>query len=115
MKKLFLLGILILFTASSVSAASLTFTWDPPTTAPTGYKLYYGKTSGTYTANVDMRNITTYTLANLDVSAGGTWYFAATAYVSDTSGTRESAYSNEVSVTFPIKPGNFKITITVSP
>jgi hypothetical protein len=118
--KRFLILTLVIFIffsfAPGVRAASITFVWDPPTggTTPTGYKLYYGKASKNYTTNIDVGNVTTYTIANLDISSGGTWFFAVTDYIGTTTKT-ESGYSNEVSVTFPVNPANFKITITVSP
>ena len=55
--------------------------------------------SGQYKSMVPVGMTTTYTVTNL--SAGQTYYFAATAY--DTTGI-ESAFSNEVSVTLPTNP-----------
>ena len=118
MKKFIVLLVLALALAAPLSAfaAALTFDWDvPPGTPPTGYKLYYGKAPGNYTNNLDMGTTKPYTLSNLDVSSGGVWYFAATAYIKDASGTRESAFSNEVNVAFPAAIKNFKITITITP
>ena len=66
--------------------------WDPNTEPDlSGYKLYYGLGSGSYTKMVDVGNQTNYTVGNLD--AGKTYYFAVTAY--NTSGY-QSGYSNEV-------------------
>ncbi len=80
------------------TSGTVTLTWDAPTTNEDGtplndlggYKVYYGRSSGSYTNSID---------AGLDNSIAigalsqGTWFFAVTAY--DTSGN-ESGYSNEV-------------------
>ena len=71
-----------------------TLTWDAEATPPTGYRIYYGTASGTYSQpfgqGLDVGNVTTHTVTGLK---GGTrYYFAATAF--DTNG--ESAPSNEV-------------------
>lgn len=81
----------------AAQAAGVTLSWTAPTTNTDGttltnlggYKLYYGRISGIYTAFIDVGNVTTYTMTGL---AAGTWYFVATAY--NTSGL-ESGYSNE--------------------
>ena len=86
---------------SSIGGASgtVTLAWDAPATNEDGtplndlggYKVYYGRSSRSYTNSID---------AGLDnsiaigVLSQGTWFFAVTAY--DTSGN-ESGYSNEVS------------------
>jgi PKD repeat protein len=62
-----------------------------------GYRLYYGQTSNGHTANVDVGNQATYTLASLP--DGATYYFAVKTY--NTAKTAESAASNEVSTTLP--------------
>jgi hypothetical protein len=56
-----------------------------------GYKLYYGESSGNYTASLDVGKPTTYTLQGLEV--GHTYYIAVSAY--DTAGN-ESALSAEL-------------------
>jgi hypothetical protein len=118
MKKFLLtfLLLLIIATSANAKAASITFTWDPSTgITPTGYKLYWGTSSRTYSINIDVGNVTTYTWSNLDVTAGGTFYSTATAYLKDANGKLiESGYSNEVSIQFPKIPGNFKYTILIS-
>jgi hypothetical protein len=76
-----------------------TLTWDPPTTNAdgtpltdlAGYKIYYGTLTRNYTKVINVGNVTTYTIENLNPD---TYYFAVTAY--DNSGN-ESGYSNEVS------------------
>jgi hypothetical protein len=100
-----LLFFLSLFNAYNLYAANVTLTWIPPTTkadgAPltdlAGYKIYYGVSSGSYTQNIDVGNITTYTVTNL--STGTAYYFATTAY--DAS-SNESSFSNEVSKTIAV-------------
>jgi hypothetical protein len=89
------LGILLLTTWAR--AGDVTLAWDANTeTNLSGYKLYYGASSRTYTASVSVGNVTTYRLT--DLNAGQTYFFAATAI--NTSGI-ESGYSNEVSYTVP--------------
>ena len=107
--KLFTVSLLLMLTISYAPAAEAgqaIVTWDPPTTNEdgtpltdlAGYRLYYGRASGTYSTTVDVHNVRTYTVTNL---AEGTWFFAATAY--DTTGN-ESRYSNEVSKALKVAP-----------
>jgi hypothetical protein len=56
-----------------------------------GYRIYYGRSSGTYDHSIDVGNVTIYTLTGL--TPGQTYYVAAVAY--DTSND-QSGYSNEV-------------------
>ncbi|MFO7708481.1 MAG: choice-of-anchor U domain-containing protein [Desulfobacterales bacterium] len=87
--------------ASDASAADVTLAWDPNSeTDLAGYRLHYGAASGSYSVHIDVRNVTTYTVTGL--TAGQTYYFAATAY--NTSGN-ESGYSNSVSYTVPVVNG----------
>ena len=82
----------------------ITFTWDASEDA-TGYKIYYGSESRTYSSYVDVGNVTTYTMT-IPV---GSYFFAATAYASTSAGVLESDYSNEVSDTIrPNAPGTFR-------
>src|SRR4029453_6643087 len=89
------------FATTPAQAAQVQLAWDAPVQADgtpvpnlAGYKLYSGSQSGQYQAPVSVGLTTTYTVTNL--SAGQTYYFAAKAY--DSTG-KESAFSNEVSVT----------------
>jgi endo-alpha-N-acetylgalactosaminidase len=91
------------FAATPAQAQQVQLAWDAPLQANgtpvtnlAGYKLYVGSQSGQYKSTVPVGMTTTYTVTNL--SAGQTYYFAATAY--DMTGS-ESAFSNEVSVTLP--------------
>ena len=99
MKKLILIfSVFVLISLPVMAgAASLTFAWDASPDTPTGYKLYYSKIHRSYDHSVDVGNVLTYTLT-LDVTAGGTWFFSATAY----NATTESVFSNEVSETYAV-------------
>jgi len=78
------------------TAASVRLAWDanPVTDEVTGYRLYYGPKSQTYTNTTDVGSVTTATITTL--APGTTYFFAVTAY--NASGL-ESDYSNEVSYT----------------
>jgi hypothetical protein len=85
--------------------ASVILTWDPnnePDIA--GYKIYYGKASGTYESVIDVGNQTTYTIPGF--LEGVDYYFTVTAY--NTYGL-ESSFSDEVSY-----PGPPSVTISLS-
>jgi hypothetical protein len=85
--------IMIGIIASNALAAQATLAWDPNTESDlAGYRIHHGTTSGSYTVHTDVHNVTSYTVTGL--TAGQTYYFAATAY--DASGN-ESGYSNPVS------------------
>jgi hypothetical protein len=104
MKKQHIICLYILFTiivslnASVAFSGFTTLSWDAPTTNAdgtpltdlAGYKVYYGTPSRNYSQNIDVGNVTTYTVDNL--TEGLTYYFAVTAY--DTGGN-ESGFSNE--------------------
>lgn len=80
-------------------AAQVSLAWDAvttnadgsPCTDLSGYKIYFGTTSGQYSSSRDVGNLVTYHLTGL--STGTTYFIATSAY--DTSGM-ESEYSNEV-------------------
>ncbi len=93
----FLQCVLILLSTIPAHAAQVTLQWDAnaePHVA--GYRLYCGTASRVYSLNIDVGNMTSCTISNLE--DGKTYYFAATAY--DTSYT-ESGYSNELFFTSP--------------
>jgi hypothetical protein len=91
-----LLGCLLI-SPTWLHSAQVGLTWDPNSeTDLAGYKIYWGLSSGNYSQNVDVGNVTIYTIPNL--SDGQTYYFAATAY--STAG-RESGFSNEVVYSVP--------------
>jgi hypothetical protein len=126
-------GLLVLLVLTSfilqpenAHAGQVSLAWDAPTTNAdgtpltdlAGYKVYYGTASGSYSQNINVGNVTAYTISTLN---DGTYYFATTAY--DTSG-KESGYSDEVSKTVQTvqqytltvnKAGNGSGTLTSSP
>ncbi len=75
-------------------AGQLSLAWDPVAGA-TGYKLYYGTATGSYSSNVDAKNVTSYTVAGL--TNGARYYFAVQAY----NATATSGYSSEVNAVVP--------------
>lgn len=83
--------------AAPSEGKSITLAWDP-STGPnvSGYNVYYGTASGSYSKTISSGMATNATIT--DLTAGVTYYFAATAV--DTAGL-ESAYSNEVEFTMP--------------
>jgi hypothetical protein len=86
----------ILF-STSLFASSATLSWTAPTTSEdgtalndlAGYKIYYGTDSTSFSNSIDVKNVTTYQLANLTSELA--YYFAITAY--DIHGN-ESDHSN---------------------
>jgi fibronectin type 3 domain-containing protein len=81
---------------TALSSGTATLTWDPVTDLSVkGYKVYAGTNSGAYGAPVDVENVTTFQIINLQ--SGNTYYFAVTAYNS----AGESGYSNEVNKSIP--------------
>ena len=108
-----ILLISVLLNVSILSAGDAILSWDPPTTNAdgtpiedlAGYNIYYGTSSGSYSQNIDVGDVTTYIVAGLN---DGTYYFAVTAY--DTSGN-ESEYSNEVSKTIQAQTVQQTLTI----
>ncbi len=81
-----------------VMAAGITVRWNANTeTDLAGYNVYYGTSSGTYSACINVGNVTSYQIANL--TQGTTYYFIVTAL--DNAGN-ESTDSDEVSATLPL-------------
>ncbi len=92
---------------SSFAAGNVTLAWDAsPDASVTGYRVYYGVATASYTNSAAVGNATSATLANL--TDGVTYYFAATAY--DAAGT-ESPFSNEASYTVPVGSPNATPTL----
>ena len=84
-----------LVTASGDSVAGQAkLAWNAVTNA-TGYRLYYGTSSGNYSSNVDAANQTTITVPGL--TDGARYYFAVKAY----NGSTTSNFSNEASGVVP--------------
>ncbi len=90
---------------TTVQAASVNLAWnksvDP---VVTGYNLYYGRVSGTYTNKVSTGLATSAVTSGLFV--GVTYYFAATTH--NAAGV-ESSYSSEVAYTVPAQPQKVQI------
>ncbi|MBF0275692.1 MAG: hypothetical protein HQK84_10730 [Nitrospinae bacterium] len=81
--------------SATVSGSSVSISWTAATGA-SGYKVYYGTTSGTYlnaSTGANLGNTTSYTFTNIPA---GTYYLALKSY--DSSATL-SDYSTEISVT----------------
>lgn len=85
----------LFFSATLAFAETATVSWDANTESDlSGYKIYYGTSSGSYDDVVDVGNTTSFSINNLVV--GTTYFFVVTAF--DFSGN-ESGFSNEVSFT----------------
>jgi hypothetical protein len=95
---------LLSVTGGASAPGSVTLAWDAPTTNTdgtsltdlAGFKVYYGISSGNYTAVVNVGNVATYTVNSL--APGYTYYFNVTAY---NTSNLESNFANEVSKTIP--------------
>jgi F5/8 type C domain/Fibronectin type III domain len=109
-----ILFLVMAFMVPYAQAAQITLTWTKPTTNANGtpltdlagYKIYYGQASRSYGPGIDMHNVNSFTLSNLE--EGRTYYFAVTAY--DFSGN-ESKFSNEKSVTIPPPNENDEVVL----
>lgn len=90
------ISIPVTLTVSPVSAALTTssgtvatLSWAPNAEIDlAGYRLYVGTTSGVYGAPISVGNVTTYTVANLQL--GRTYYFAVSAV--DTAGNESQKF-----------------------
>lgn len=97
LRKIATLNLLFFFSVFSISisfAADIWIIWDPnnePDIA--GYKVYFGKKSRVYENSINVGNVTSYNLRNLNLDT--IYFFAVTAY--DTNGL-ESDYSEEIGV-----------------
>jgi len=99
LKKSFATRLLIMtslfFSTAFVFAETATVSWDANTESDlSGYKIYYGTSSGNYDDVLDVGNTTSFIINNLAV--GTTYFFVVTAY--DFS-ANESGFSGEVSFT----------------
>ena len=80
-------------------AGTAALTWTAPTGAVTGYRVYFGTTSRSYSQAFGSGNYVTTTSSTLSgLPSGYTYYFSVTAI--DATGV-ESAYSNEASKLIP--------------
>ena len=90
-------GFYVTFYLTASASQSVSLAWDSsPDTNVTGYVLYYGNVSGTYTSRLDVDTNTTTTVTGL--AEGSTYYFVVTAY---SAVGLESAPSNEVGFIVP--------------
>lgn len=90
-------------TVTAVATGSATLSWTPPTqntdgsalTNLAGYRVYWGRSAGSYTASTTLNNpgLSSYVVDQL---TSGTWYFVATAV--NAQGV-ESSFSNPASKT----------------
>jgi hypothetical protein len=113
MNKLLLAALLSL--PLSVSAATATLNWTPPTdkTGIAGYQVRYGTAAGARTTVVDVPGATTATATVPNLVNGTTYYFAVRSRNATT--TAFSADSNEVSAMAALSaPSGVTITITVT-
>ncbi|MFQ5823053.1 MAG: FlgD immunoglobulin-like domain containing protein [bacterium] len=99
----FVFMLVLSFSSTIVFAAgSVTVSWDANSESDlSGYKIYHGTESRNYSQVIDVGNVTSYTVNNLE--NGKTYYFAVTAY--DFS-QNESGFSEEVSATLSSTGGN---------
>jgi hypothetical protein len=87
-----IIGLLIVATGAK-AVSNVTLTWSSSNDInATGYKVYYGGSSGNYTNSITVGNVTSFVIPGL--ADGTTYYFAATTY--DGTGD-ESGFSNETS------------------
>ena len=97
-RKVSLLAFALLLSPMVVHGATVTLAWDANTEDDlAGYKIHYGTASHSYSQNIDVGDVTEYTLEDLD--DGVTYYLAATAYDVD---KNESGYSEELVHTFSV-------------
>ena len=83
--------------AVALAATSVDLAWDANTEPDlAGYKIYWGTATRDYSNNVDVGNVTAYTLTGL--TEGVTYYLAATAYDSEDP-PNESDFSQELTHT----------------
>jgi hypothetical protein len=97
MKKLLYILLFLVF-ADSAWGATVRITWDANTEPDvSGYKLYYGTTSGgPYSTVIDVGNVTTKDVV-ISPLAGARFYFALSAY----NDAGESSLSDEVNIIVP--------------
>ena len=102
-----IIGLAVL-SSQSASAESVTLAWNPSVTpGVTGYNLYYGTSSHSYSASVAAGSATNATVSGL--TAGTTYFFAVTAY--DSFGI-ESDFSVETNYV-PVASGNTPPVISI--
>jgi PA14 domain/Divergent InlB B-repeat domain/Fibronectin type III domain len=90
------------------AAQSVRLAWDAsPSSGVTGYRLHYRQSSGGQTTSVNVGNVLTATISNLNDAT--TYLCSVSAY---NSAGLESARSNEISYTTPSSPpGSYTLTV----
>ena len=89
------------------AAQTVNLAWEPsPDSTVTGYNMYYGVASGTYTNLIDVGNASSGSIPSL--VEGTTYFIAATAY--NILGL-ESIFSNELSYTVPTALVKLKLRV----
>lgn len=90
----YLIAVLALtLVAGAAFAGTISVSWNAVTDGDlSGYKIYYGTASGTYTSSISVGAVTTATLSSLDPA---TRYYIAVKAV-DAAGLESTAYSNEI-------------------
>lgn len=97
--------------AAARGAVSVTLAWNPsPDSSVTGYHVYYGTASHSYTGMVAVGVSATATVSGL--TEGTTYYFAVTAI--DSLGL-ESGYSNEIQYSVPATGSRLRLLSPVAP
>jgi hypothetical protein len=96
-KKLLLLVAALGIVSANAMAGQVSLAWNSVAGA-TGYTLHYGTASGSYSSNIDAKNVTSYTVSSL--TDGMKYYFAVRAY----NATTTSGYSSEINSTIPSAP-----------
>jgi Fibronectin type III domain len=82
------------------AAQTVTLQWNPSSSSNiSGYRLYYGTSSGVYTHHLDIGKATVTSVSNL--MEGKTYFFSVSAYNTK----KESRRSNEISYTVPFSAG----------
>jgi hypothetical protein len=101
----------------AVDAASVTLAWDPNSEPDiAGYKLYYGKTSGSYESAIDVGNQTSYSISDLE--DGKTYYCMVRAYNifgKESEFSSELRYREPFSMTIPLVMGLNLISLPLEP
>ena len=90
------------------AAQNVKLAWNAsPSSGVTGYRLHYRQSSGGQTTSVNVGNVLTATISNLNDAAA--YLFSVSAY---NSAGLESARSNEISYTTPSSaPGSYTLTV----
>jgi PKD repeat protein len=104
-------GLNLLLWAAQVSAGQVTLRWDAVNGA-SGYRLYYGLTSGSYTSQVNVVGQSQTASPPVSITNGLTYFFAVKAY--DSTG-QVSPFSNEVRVAPPVAAFNASPTSGTAP